>query len=95
MPKSEEEVEMGYLVVGGIVLVISGIVASKFDEIADMKGHSGYFWWCFILGAIGWAMVIALPDRRLEIKAPIHGDTSNQKPTTIVEVNTDDALPPL
>lgn len=29
------------------------------------KGHSNrkYFWWCFWLGFVGWAMVIALPDR--------------------------------
>ena len=47
----------------GVVLVIDYFAASKFEEIAEMKGHSGYFAWCFWLGIIGWCMVIALPDR--------------------------------
>lgn len=48
-----------------VVLVISWLVAGRFDEIAQMKGQppKKYFWWCFWLGMIGWAMVIALPDR--------------------------------
>lgn len=54
---------MVYAIVGCIIgLVISAIAAAKFESIANMKGHFGYFWWCFWLGAIGWAMVIALPD---------------------------------
>jgi len=53
------------IVVCAILLAISAVVASKFEKIAEMKGHSGYFWWCFWLGAIGWTMVIALPDRTL------------------------------
>ena len=55
---------MGYIVVSCIViLVIDALGAKKFEEIANMKGHQGYFWWCFWLGLAGWAMVIALPDR--------------------------------
>ena len=46
-----------------IVIVIEGFVAFKFEEIAKMKGHKEYFWWCFWLGPVGWMMVIALPDR--------------------------------
>ena len=45
------------------VLIVYGIAASKFEKIAVMKGHSGYFWYCFFLGIAGWLMVIALPDR--------------------------------
>ena len=45
--------------------MISAITARKFDHIANAKGHSGYFGWCFFLGVIGWAMVIALPDRKI------------------------------
>ena len=51
------------VVVAIVVLAICALAASKFEEIAKMKGHRGYFWWCFLLGAAGWAMVIALPDR--------------------------------
>lgn len=46
-----------------VELVIAYFAARKFEEIAEMKGHSGYFAWCFWLGIIGWCMVIALPDR--------------------------------
>ena len=55
----------GIIIVSGIVaLVILAAVAAKFNSIAQEKGHSGYFWWCFLLGPAGWAMVIALPDRK-------------------------------
>lgn len=47
-----------------IVIFIAFIAAKKFNEIAEMKGHTGYFAWCFFLGIIGYLMVIALPDRR-------------------------------
>lgn len=52
------------IAIGVIVgLFIAVIAADKFDKIAQMKGHQGYFWWCFWLGIIGWIMVAALPDR--------------------------------
>ena len=47
-----------------VVVVIDLLAASKFSDIAKMKGHQGYFWWCFLLGLVGWLMVIALPDRK-------------------------------
>lgn len=49
-----------------ILSAVSGLLAvaaNKFEEIAEMKGHSGYWGWCFWLGPVGWCMVIALPDR--------------------------------
>ncbi len=46
-----------------IAVILDVIVALKFDRIAGMKGHTGYFLWCFLFGPAGWAMVIALPDR--------------------------------
>lgn len=46
-----------------IMLVFNVIVAPKFASIAEEKGYTGYFWWCFFLGIVGWMMVIALPDR--------------------------------
>lgn len=49
-----------------IYFVVNWAAAKQFQEIATMKGHNGedYFWWCFWLGLCGWAMVMALPDRR-------------------------------
>lgn len=48
-----------------VIFVINCFAAEQFSEIASMKGHLNkkYFWWCFWLGIVGWAMVIALPDR--------------------------------
>lgn len=44
-----------------IYLVLDYLIAKKFESIANLKGHSGYFVWCFIFGIIGYLMVIALP----------------------------------
>jgi hypothetical protein len=44
-------------------LCINGLAAMEFEAIANMKGHHGYWGWCFWLGFIGYFMVIALPDR--------------------------------
>ena len=62
-----------------LMIVVHALAASKFEKIANMKGHQGYFWWCFCLGMVGWAMIIALPDRKTAQGTPI----------------TDDALPDL
>ena len=66
----------GYIIIWLVIyLGINAFVAIKFESIANMKGHTSadmighteYFWWCFWLGAIGWAMVIALPDRNQQV----------------------------
>lgn len=46
-------------------VVIAWFAAREFYKIAVMKGHpqKRYFWWCFLVGFVGWPMVIALPDR--------------------------------
>lgn len=46
-------------------LIFIGLaIASKFDEIAKMKGHNtGYTAWVFFTGIFGMIMVAALPDR--------------------------------
>ena len=55
---------MGYLfIVVVIYFVVLFYAASEFENIAKMKGHSGYFLWCLLGGIIGWLMVVALPDR--------------------------------
>lgn len=48
-----------------VVIAIYFISAAEFQRIAEMKGHQGnkYFLWCLLCGPVGWAMVIALPDR--------------------------------
>ena len=57
---------MWFLYVLGIIiaLVINVVIANKFVEIAEMKGHYGgdYFWYVFLFGIIGMLMVIALPN---------------------------------
>ena len=47
-----------------VYLIIAYMVAKKFAEIAEMKGHDGdtYFWFTYCLGICGMLMVIALPD---------------------------------
>lgn len=51
------------LIIAGVV-VLAYFVGKEFESIAAMKGHCGrkYFWWTFLTGAIGIAMIIALPD---------------------------------
>ena len=51
-----------------IAIVIDYIIAKKFEEIAEMKGHEGrtYFWFTFIFGVVGMLMVIALPEVLIE-----------------------------
>ena len=59
----------GYIFLSIIVVVvgiwIAWYVAKQFKEAAKMKGHdqTKYFWLCFLLGAVGYLLVIALPDR--------------------------------
>ena len=53
-----------------VILIMSGIIAKAFEKIAGEKGYSGYFWWCFLLGLVGWIMVAALPNKRAVAPAP-------------------------
>ena len=61
---------MWFLYLLGIViaLIIDYVIAKKFEEIAEMKGHEGrtYFWFTFIFGVVGMLMVIALPEVLIE-----------------------------
>ncbi len=49
-----------------IVIIINYIIAKKFSDIAEIKGHEGgtYFWFTFIFGLVGMLMVIALPNEK-------------------------------
>ena len=82
---------MEYIIIFLIIFfAISAFVAMKFEAIANMKGHTGYFWWCFWLGAIGWAMVIALPDRNQGDSIQESGNVDSS-----LAARTDDTLPEL
>lgn len=54
-----------YLIVLVVAIWIGWYIAKQFEEVAQKKGHTQkkYFWMCFLLGAVGYLLVIALPDR--------------------------------
>ena len=47
------------------VIALDYLVAKEFEFIANEKGYEGkrYFWYSFILGSIGYILVIALPKK--------------------------------
>ena len=49
-----------------IVIVVYYFVAKEFYKVAEMKGYSErrYFWIPFLLGVIGYLLVVALPDKK-------------------------------
>ena len=53
-----------YIIASIVSIGFAIFFASKFAEIAEMKGHSGkaYFWYVFLFGIIGMIMVAALPN---------------------------------
>ena len=53
------------LIVVAIVLWIQYLIAKEFYLAAQAKGYAEkkYLWLCFLLGAVGYLLVIALPDR--------------------------------
>ena len=90
-----------WLVIVGIFLVVDAKVSAIFEAIAEEKGHDGYFWWCFVMGPAGWAMVIALPDRGIEFpdySKLIVSLTKQQSAQSVQNVSVlafDDSLPEL
>ena len=57
------------IILGAIaVLVVWYFIGKEFARIAAMKGHteSRYFWWSFLVGPVGMAMVIALPNNTVK-----------------------------
>ena len=74
-----------YVLIGLVCeLIIAYIVACKFSEIAEMKGHKGreYFWYTFWLGICGMLMVVALPNLKAAEKkvAPVKPIPANNEP---------------
>lgn len=72
---------VGGIVVLGLLLWLNYYIAKQFEAAANEKGYYGrrFFHLCFWLGAVGYFLVIALPDR---------GKTS-------IGINTADELPDL
>ncbi|MBR5093640.1 MAG: hypothetical protein IK095_00965 [Oscillospiraceae bacterium] len=62
--------EFLWVLLGILALALDWWLASVFEEIAKEKGYEGkrYFWLPFLFSAAGWAVVIALPDKRLHIE---------------------------
>ena len=53
-----------YLILLCLAILIMYAAAEAFYDVACMKGHEDrkYFWWSFLLPAIGYLLVIALPN---------------------------------
>lgn len=65
------------------VISFGVVIAAEFSSIAAEKGYTGkkYFWFTFLVPAVGILMVIALPDRR-NAMAPVNNAVfeSNELP---------------
>jgi len=53
------------LIMAGLVIWLDWYLATQFCNAAQMKGHyeKKYFWLSFLLGPVGYLLVVALPDR--------------------------------
>lgn len=58
------------IVVMAFYIWLAWYIAKQFAGAAEQKGYyqSKYFWICFLLGFIGYLLVIALPDRGTSTK---------------------------
>jgi len=56
-----------------VVLTAHWFVAREFYKAAAMKGwnEKKYLWLAFLLWAVGYMLIIALPDRAGEASAPV------------------------
>ena len=70
-----------YIIIGLFALFLEYLIANKFEQIANEKGYSGFFWWCFWFNIIGYIMVAALPDRTAQdqIVSAIHELKENKE----------------
>lgn len=55
---------------------VSWFAAGEFYKIAEDKGYHGrkYFWWAFLAPAVGYLMIVAMPDRGREQRTVINDD---------------------
>lgn len=75
-----------YVIAGIVYLVIDYFIANEFYKAAAEKGYDDekYLWLSFFLGAVGWLLVVALPDRG---KTHVIVDQASEAP------EPDDTLP--
>lgn len=68
-----------YLLIAAAFIVLDYFIAKWFFEAAEEKGYHDkkYFWICFWLGAAGWILVCALPDR---------GNSSQASPDELLDL---------
>ena len=78
-----------------VAIVIDYIIAKKFEEIAEMKGHEGstYFWFTFIFGFIGMLMVVALPNLKTTTVKVLSIPKENTEPVTTTKVQHTEPKP--
>lgn len=69
--------EFVFILIGIAALAFLCLIAKEFANVAKEKGYSQkkYFWYSFLLGIIGYLLVVALPDRgkkqeRIVVTAP-------------------------
>ena len=55
-----------YIILAIVAVAIEIVAALEFETAANEKGYEGkkYFWYALLFGPAGWAIVIALPDRK-------------------------------
>ena len=65
IPTEEAALFVLQLIIIAAAIVLQYFIARTFRYIAAQKGHpeKKWFHWCFWMGLVGIAMVIALPDR--------------------------------
>ena len=54
------------IIIGCLLFIfVDYLIAKEFNNAAQEKGYYAkkYFWICFLLGAVGYLLVIALPNR--------------------------------
>ena len=84
-------------IIGGAILlvvliIIDAKIARNMQEIAADKGYEGKKYWhyCFWLGFIGYAMVIAMPDKVTRDAIRQHDDNVGK---LLQQMNRPDAAP--
>ena len=66
-----------------VMLCVMHYVANQFYRVACEKGwdERKFYWLSFLLGAVGWLLVVALPDRnppRSVVVAPAASESSKK-----------------
>lgn len=72
MALAEDDMLIGLIFTGSILAIcVDFIIAYDFYEAAMHKGYEDtkYFWYSFILGVVGYLLVIALPDKTVSSRS--------------------------